>query len=141
MKYLVIIMLTLLTLLAMSCTSPSGQLAKRRLSHVDSVRTTDSLIEQAIHLMAETSPETYSTTNDTENDENRHMVCEHDVYCYSIGEQSGIQIVTTDDNELAVRVMRQLDYVHAHYEMHKDNGMWYLKWSDKIYVPFTKSGN
>lgn len=138
MKYLVIIMLVLLTLLAMSCTSPSGQLAKRRLSHVDSVRTTDSLIEQAIHLMIQTSPNDYTTSNDTENDENRHMICENDVYCYSIGEQSGIQIVTTSDNDIIVTVMKQLDVIHSHYEVYKSNGMWYIKWSDNIYVPYTK---
>jgi hypothetical protein len=122
-----------------SCESQSGQLIKQqqliKIASQDSTQR-DSLIEAAIHKIAETSPTTYQVKNSTEEDEQYHSISSPDAI-YTIGDQTGIQTVAVVDNdELAIRIMRQLDFNHIRYSITKGkNNIWDIAYRNIIYVP------
>jgi hypothetical protein len=141
MKTIIILISTLSTLL-ISCGSKSGhRMARYRngahiIARTDSLWYQDSLITDAIKLMKVTEPESYTSYNspDENEDEYRHQIA-GDRWAYSIGEQSGHQKFTTDDNRIATTVYKQLRQIHAVYHMDLHTGMWTFTWSDPVYVP------
>lgn len=131
---LVLISLTLL----MSCQSRSGQLVRLSFNASNDSLSRDSIIERAIHFIAETYPSTYVVHNSTEEDEGSHSIS-YQSAIYSIGDQTGFQNITViDDDTLAVSIMRQLDAQKVRYSTNKDKGIWDFTYSNKVFVPFLR---